>query len=85
MWRGGSNWTHKHEAWLAVQRFDEPALRTTFEHYRAVVLSRDAQLAAVEADLLGYFARSGPHRAGRRPKNRPKKVSRSLDKPFHLR
>jgi transposase len=55
VWRDGSNWTHKHEGWLAVQRFDEPAMQTTFEHYRAVVLSRDAQLAAVESDLTRYF------------------------------
>lgn len=27
IWRGGSNWTVKHESWLAEQRFDEPALR----------------------------------------------------------
>ena len=54
VWRGGSNWTVKHEAWLAAQRFDEPALQTTFEHYRAVVLTRDAQLAAVEADLARW-------------------------------
>jgi transposase len=51
IWRGGSAWTLKHDAWLAAQRFDEPALQTTFDHYRAVVLSRDAQLDAVEADL----------------------------------
>ena len=56
VWRGGSNWTVKHEAWLAAQRFDEPALQTTFEHYRAVVLSRDAQLGAVESDLKGWIA-----------------------------
>jgi transposase len=54
VWRGGSNWTVKHEAWLAAQRFDEPALQTTFEHYRAVVLTRDAQLAAVETDLARW-------------------------------
>jgi transposase len=54
VWRGGSNWTVKHEAWLAAQRFAEPALQTTFEHYRAVVLTRDAQLAAVEADLAAW-------------------------------
>jgi transposase len=54
VWRDGSNWTVKHEAWLAAQRFDEPALKTTFEHYRAVVLTRDAQLAAVEADLAHW-------------------------------
>jgi transposase len=58
IWRGGSNWTHKHEAWLAAQHFDEAALKTTFEHYRAVVLSRDAQLAAVEADLNVWIARA---------------------------
>lgn len=57
IWRGGSNWTVKHEAWLAAQRFDEPALQTTFEHYRAVVISRDAQLAAVEADLRAWLGR----------------------------
>jgi transposase len=51
IWRGGAAWTHKHEAWLASVSFDEPALQTTFEHYRAVVVTRDAQLAAVEADL----------------------------------
>ena len=34
VWRGGSNWTVKHEAWLAVAHFAEPALQTTFEHYR---------------------------------------------------
>ncbi len=57
IWRGGSAWTHKHEAWLAAQRFEEPALQTTFEHYRAVVLTRDAQLAAVEADLAAWTSR----------------------------
>jgi transposase len=57
VWRGGSNWTVKHEAWLAGLAFDEPALQTTFEHYRAVVLSRDAQLAAVEADLRVWIDR----------------------------
>jgi transposase len=55
VWREGSNWTVKHEAWLAAQRFDERALQTTFEHYRSVVLSRDAQLGAVEADLIPWM------------------------------
>ena len=51
VWRDGSNWTHKHEAWLAAQCFDEPALA---DHLRALSGGgdpRDAQLAAVEADL----------------------------------
>jgi len=68
VWRGGSNWTHLHEAWLATQSFDEAALATTFGHYRAVVLTRDAQLAAVEADLVPWFDREpfadGVHRLG---------------------
>jgi len=58
IWRGGSAWTFKHEAWLAAQAFEEAALQTTFDHYRAVVLSRDAQLAAVEADLKLWVARA---------------------------
>ena len=40
MWRGGSNWTIKHEAWLAGQHFEEPAMQTTFDHYRAVLAVR---------------------------------------------
>lgn len=68
VWRGGSNWTLKHEAWLAAQSFSEPALATTFGHYRAVVLARDAALAAVEADLLPWFDKApfadGVHRLG---------------------
>jgi transposase len=58
IWRGGSAWTHKHEAWLAAVSFDEPALQTTFEHYRAVVVTRDAQLAAVESDLAAWITRA---------------------------
>jgi transposase len=58
VWREGSNWTVKHEGWLAGQRFAEPAMQTTFDHYRAVVCSRDAQLAAVEADLRVWVERA---------------------------
>ena len=54
VYRGGSAWTHKHEAWLGAQSFDEPALATTFSHYRATVLTRDAALTAVEADLVPW-------------------------------
>lgn len=68
VWRGGSNWTVKHEAWLAALTFDEAALTTTYSHYRAVVATRDAQLAAVEGDLVPWFAREpfadGVHRLG---------------------
>jgi transposase len=55
VWRGGSNWTTKHLAWLTAQSFDEPAMQITFDHYRAVVTARDAALAATEADLRCWF------------------------------
>ena len=57
VWRGGANWTVKHESWLANQQFDEEALAVTYSHYRAVVRSRDAQLEAVETDLASWFDR----------------------------
>ncbi len=57
VFRGGSYWTHKHEQWLAAQRFDERALAETFGHYRAVLTARDAALAAVEGDLNPWFDR----------------------------
>jgi transposase len=68
VWRDGSAWTVKHEWWLGAQSFDEAALAATYGHYRAVVVTRDAQLAAVEADLVGWFDREpfaeGVHRLG---------------------
>jgi transposase len=39
------------------QRFDEPALRATYAHYRGVVASRAAELDAIEADLAGWVDR----------------------------
>ena len=58
VYRDGSPWTVKHEAWLRAQCFDEAALRTTYEHYRATVATRDAALAAVEADLVGFLGQA---------------------------
>jgi transposase len=58
VWRGGSTWTHKHHAWLAAQRFAQPALAQTFSHYRAVLEVRMAHLDAVEADLAEWCARA---------------------------
>jgi transposase len=37
------------------QRFDDPALRATYGHYRAMLAARDAELAAVETDLAHWF------------------------------
>jgi transposase len=53
-WRGGNAWTLTHERWLLVQRFDQPALAATHGHYRALLEVRDAQLAAIEADLATW-------------------------------
>jgi transposase len=40
VWRGGSAWTLKHEAWLRARHFEDTALASTFSHYRAVVEDR---------------------------------------------
>ena len=75
IWRGGEAWTGKHEQWLAGQRFDEPALRATYGHYRAVLVARDAELAAIEADLAHWYhprpVRRRGDPAGRLPRDRP--------------
>ena len=54
-WRGGNAWTLTHQRWLLAQRFEEPALAATYAHYRAVLDARDAQLAAIQADLAGWY------------------------------
>ena len=58
VWRGGSNWTFKHERWLATQHFEDRALAATYQHYRATVAIRHAALEAVEADLEPWCARN---------------------------
>lgn len=55
VYRDGSKWTQRHEAWLGAQRFDDPALVATYRHYRAAVALRDSALGDVEADLRAYF------------------------------
>jgi transposase len=55
VYRGGANWTHVHEQWLAQLRFDDAALTQTYSHYRAIVAGLDAHVAAVESDLKGYL------------------------------
>lgn len=56
IYRGGSNWTIRHERWLQDVHFEDKALAATFAHYRSTVQLRDTSLDAVEADLCGYFA-----------------------------
>ena len=55
IWRGGEAWTGKHEQWMLGQRFDEAALTSTYGHYRAMLIARDAELAAIESDLAYWF------------------------------
>jgi transposase len=55
IWRGGGAWTGKHEQWLTGQRFDEAALTSTYGHYRAMLIARDAELTAIETDLAHWF------------------------------
>src|SRR5437588_3647490 len=54
VWRGGSNWSLKHEQWLLGLRFEDAALTSTFAHYRSIVEERRLRLQALEADLLAY-------------------------------
>jgi transposase len=57
VWRGGDNWTLKHRAWIAGQRFAEPAMQATFAHYRATLDVREAAISSIEADLALCFTR----------------------------
>lgn len=65
---GGQQLAHRHVQWLAAQRFDEPTLRTTFDHYLAVLDARDAAVDATESGLKGWLDRDlfkdGVHRLG---------------------
>ena len=56
VWRGGSAWTLKHEAWLRARHFEDAAMAATFSHYRSVVEERSANLDAVGADLAAHYA-----------------------------
>lgn len=58
IWRD-SQWTLKHERWLVTQHFDDPALHAAYRHYRAMLVARDAELAAIEVDLA-YWYDHGP-------------------------
>jgi transposase len=65
VYRAGSGWTARYQLWLGGLRFDDPALRSTFGHYRGVVSARDAELAAIEAALTAWVER-GPFAAATR-------------------
>ena len=57
IWCHGSYWTGAHRAWIAAQRFTEPALTAAIAHYRAALDTREAELAAIEAELAPWAHR----------------------------
>jgi transposase len=57
VYRDDSNWTYKHQRWLAAQHFEDRALAATYAHYRATVSLRDAALEAIETDLVPWCDR----------------------------
>ena len=54
IWRGGNTWTLAHRAWVAQQVFGEPALNRVVSTYRGGLAAREAELAAVEAELATW-------------------------------
>lgn len=56
IWRGGSKWTLTHRAWIGRQVFDEPALSRVVATYRGGLGAREAELAAVDAELATWAA-----------------------------
>ncbi|MGH9118888.1 MAG: IS110 family transposase [Acidimicrobiales bacterium] len=57
VWRGGVDWTLKHEAWIGQQRFGERALNQTLAHYQATLTPREAAVDAIDADLAQWYDR----------------------------
>jgi transposase len=57
VWRGGDNWTQRHQVWIRAQRFEERALNETLAHHRATLTARDAAVDAIEADLVPWCDR----------------------------
>src|SRR5690242_563096 len=57
IWRGASYWTRAHREWIAGQRYGEPALAAAISCYRATLAVREAELAAIEAELIPWAQR----------------------------
>jgi transposase len=64
-WRDGQSWTDRHRRWLASQRLEEPAAQAALGCLLGSASAREAELAAVEAQLLD-LAESGPFAAATR-------------------
>jgi transposase len=48
---GGGRWSFRFEVWMRALRFEEPAAQAAFEHLLGASFMRDAQLAAVTAQI----------------------------------
>ncbi len=57
VYRDGSTWTLKHRRWLRSLSFDDPGTQATFAHLLASVEERELRVAAIDADLAGFFER----------------------------
>jgi transposase len=55
VYRDGTTWTMRHEAWIAARHFEDRAVRTAFSFYRSAVLTQDATLKAITSELSPYF------------------------------
>ena len=55
VFRDGDPWTKKHLEWLTSCRFDDRAVQTTYDRYRAIESVRDADVTAIDADLDPWF------------------------------
>ena len=52
VYQDGQNWTVKHRKWLGSVQFSESATTATFGHYLSQIDVQDAQLDALEKDLM---------------------------------
>ncbi len=57
IWRLASYWTAAHRAGIAAQRYRESALASAIGYYGAALEVREAELAAIEAELAPWAAR----------------------------
>ena len=57
IWRTSKYWTAEHRRWLGRQGFEDPALQVAFGHYRVALAAREAEMAAIEAELLPWAHR----------------------------
>ena len=57
VYRDGSTWTLKHRRWLRSLSFDDSGTQATFAHLLASVEEPELRVAAIDADLAGFFER----------------------------